>query len=329
MRQQKRLAAKIGRLSIEIFTDPSHPASFSHPAKVLAAVKQLGHEQANINQVRQALATLPSYSRHRLIQRRNHTMTTRSDDVDERWQLDLANVASFESDLNENFSYLLMIIDVFSRRLMIVPLYDRKSKEVAEATELIFMTTGRVPKTITSDSGQEFAGKAFKGLCRKYGIQQFFTVSDKTHASLVERVIRTMRMKIGKMMTYGNTHRYIDQLGDLVNSYNNSLHSTLGMSPNEAASSTANRQLALFNVRGRLNQPNKPKKDGGMPFKIGDKLRIPEPFRRFRKSHDPAFTKESFTVSSAFLNDKHRPVARLAGANSKPVFYPFELSESR
>lgn len=256
-------------------------------------------------------------------------MTTRSDDVDERWQLDLANVSSFDSDQNEGYRYLLLLLDVFSRKVTIVPLYDRKCEEVTEATELVFMTTGRVPKTITSDSGQEFCGKAFRALCRKYGIKQFFTVSDKTHASLVERVIRTFRMKIGKMMTHTGTKQYIHHLGDLVDSYNRSKHSTLGMSPDEASSSIANRQLALFNLRWRINRPNRPKRHGLPAFAVGDSMRIAEPYRRFKKSHDPNFSQQTFPVESVFINDKDRPVARVPGSRSKPVHYPYELSLAR
>lgn len=329
-RTQERRVNRIGKRSIEIFTDTSHPASFSHPEKVLRSLREEGHgyEHATLHQVKKALATLPSYSRHRLIQKRSHTMTTRSDDVDERWQLDLANVTSLNSDQNDGYKYLLLILDVFSRKLAIVPLYDKKSEEVSEGTELIFMTTGRVPKSITSDNGQEFQGKAFKSLCRKYGIKQFYTVSDKTHASLVERVIRTLRMKIGKMMTYRRSQRYIHLLGDVVDSYNESRHSTLGMSPNEASSSIANRQLALFHLRGRLNQPNRPRKDGDLPFSEGDKLRIPEPFRRFRKSHEPTFSEKVYPVTASFFNDKSRAVTRLA-EGGKPAHYTFELSEAR
>lgn len=320
----------IGRRSREIYTDANHAASFTSPSRVLEALKKEGNglERATLEQVKQGLASLPSYSRHRQIRRRSHHMTTRSDDVDERWQVDLMNTSSFQSQLNGGYKYLLVIIDVFSRRLMIVPLNDRKCEEVTEALELIFMTTGRIPKTITSDSGQEFKGKAFKALCSKYSVRQFFTVSDKTHASLVERVIRTMRTRVGKLMTHRGSTRYFDQLGNLVDNYNDSKHSTLGMTPNEASSSLANRQLALFNVRWRLNRPNMPKREEKISFREGDQMRIPMPFRRFQKSHEPTFSEQTFPVRITFRNDKKRPVARLIHNKGKSVYYPFELSST-
>lgn len=266
-------------------------------------------------------------------------MTTRADDADERWQLDLMNVMSFHPEENEGFTYLLMLIDVFSRRLTVVPLYDRSCKEVTAATELVFMRNGRIPSSITSDSGQEFKGKALKSLCKKYNIRQFFTVSDRTHASVVERVIRTIRTRIGKLMTHLNTWRYIDHLEDIVDNYNDSIHSSISMSPNEASSSIANRQLALFHWKRRINHPKKNerrrRRNSPSRYNEGDIVRIPRPFKRFRKAHEPSFTDQSFRVSQSFRSDKHRPVIRLrpldhtAPPAGKPVYYPHELSFSQ
>lgn len=337
-RQQVRLQLKIGRRSREIYTDPDHPVSFSHPERVWKALRaeRKGMEHATLHSVKRALSALPVYSKHREIQRKFPAMTTRADNADERWQIDLMNVLSFDPDQNDGFTYLLMIIDVFSRRLNVVPIYDRSSTEVAAAIELVFMTTGRIPHTITSDSGQEFKGKAFRSLCRKYNIVQYFTVSDKTHASVVERVIRTIRTIIGRYITHFNSKRFIDHLDAIVHNYNSSKHSTLGMTPQEAGSSIEKRQLALFNLKKRLNHTRKSERRrrrmSPLPFGEGDETRIPVPFRRFRKSHEPSFSDQTFTVTKAFRSDKFRPVARLqqredgAQGPGKPVFYPHELS---
>lgn len=344
----------IGQRSIDIFTDPSHPASFSHPEKVLHYLRQERAHQAPGNQrnqllttaltaVKQALSSLPSYSRFKPLRKKYPKMTTRSDDADERWQLDLANVSSFGAENNDGFQYLLIVIDVFTRKLVVVPLYDKTGKKVSEATELVFMTSGRIPKSITTDSGRKFKSNAFKQLCRKYGIRQFYTIPDVTHASIVERVILTLRLKIGKYMLHNRTKRWADVIGDIVDSYNNSIHSTLKLSPNEAFSSPANRQIALFNANERLNKsPARSKlyKKTAQQTREGDATRIPEQMRRFRKSHDPTFSEDVYLVRKTFMNDKERLVARLmqqlpaslengrTGTTPLPksVFYPNEFS---
>lgn len=336
---------RIGQRSRDIFTDTTHPSSFSSAQSILKAIRAEGgsNAKAKLGDVVRALSAVPAYSQHRAIQRRFPSMTTRSDDLDERWQVDLMNVKSFNPYENDMFQNLLIIIDVFSRRLAVVPLYDKKSSEVSNALELFFMTSGRIPRSITSDSGGEFAGRSFRDLCRKYGIKQYYTVSERSHASLVERVIRTLREKIGMLRTHTQSERYIDELGNLTDSYNLAEHSSLGMKPADAGGeSIANRQLAAFHQKYRFNRISKKRRKALQRerslralVKTGDEVRIPIIMRdksRFRKSHEPAFTTEKYTVGSVFLGDKKRPVIRLVTPNAsssntlKSVYYPHEIS---
>lgn len=331
----------VGQRSVEIFTDISHPASFSHPEKVLRYLRQEeGMSRARLQTVKQALSMIPSYSRFKPLTSRYPRMTTRADDADERWQLDLMNVVPFNPGENDGYQYLLIIIDVFTRRLTVVPLYDKTSKEATAATELIFMTSGRIPKSITTDSGREFMGKEFKSLCRKYDIKLFTTIPNVTHATIAERVIKTLRIKIGKYMLHHGTKRYIDVLESIVEGYNNSVHSTLEITPNEAAASLANRQIALFNLNKNLNQSPRDqsgrKKWKNAKIDAGDIVRIPIlPLRRFKKSHEPSFSPDTYVVDHAFMNDKERLVARFLNQGGelmrntpmkRSYFYPNELS---
>jgi transposase InsO family protein len=319
-----------GQRSADIYIDTEHPASFSHPAKVLHYLrKEEGYEKTKLATVKKALASIDSYSRFKPLRNNYPKMTTRSDDCDERWQCDLFNVTPFGPGDNDGFKFLLIVIDVFSRRLFVVPLYDKSSKEVAAALELLFMTHGKIPKTITTDQGAEFTGRPFTDLCRKYSIRRYNTIPEVTHASLAERVIFTLRRKLGKFMLENKTTRFLDGIGDIVDSYNNSAHSTIGMTPAEAASSLANRQLALYHLQHKLNHPKRGKHV--TRFKEGDEVQVPIlPQRRFRKAHEPSFTADSFPVNSRFISDKNRPVARFVrdGDNilKKLFFYPTELS---
>lgn len=329
---------KVGQRSIEIFSEPSHPASFSHPEKILKYLRlEPGFEDAKLKHVRSALSALPAYSRfQRLKTREFPRMTTRADDVDERYQVDLMNVESFDPSKNDNTRFLLIVIDVFSRSIIVSPLKNKTGAETSDAMEMILMTTGRYPKSIASDSGREFSGRAFRSLCRKYGIQQFFTVPEETHASVVERVILTLRQKIGKFLSLNKTTRFMDALGEIVSTYNDSLHSTVGMAPRDAAGSLANRQLALFSLRKRLNlQQQRNQRHTSRKPKPGDRVRIPLPYQRFRKAHEPGYSENIFVVDRAFRNDKKRLTTRLRATRDtdpqqqqraqRRVFYSSEL----
>ena len=333
----------IGSLSREIYTDPTNPDSFSHPLKILRQLRSRVSPDVSLQDVTKGLAQLPSYSRFKSPQKTRRSMTTRADDADERWQVDLMNVQSFDPNINHGYSFLLFVIDIFTRHLMVVPLYDKSSEEVALATELIFMTQGRIPKSITSDSGAEFKGRPFTSLCRKYGIQQFFTIPNITHASVVERVIRTIRHRIGKYTLHFGSTEFMSNLGNIISAYNNSLHSSIGMTPQEAASSIANRQLALFHLRNRQRTggswPSFLTKEAKLsrkraPLVDGAAVRLPIIRRRFNKAHEPTFSDTVYRLARGFTNDRAYPTFRVQQPNiktneqvsSKHFFYPTDTS---
>ena len=68
------------------------------------------------------------------------------------------------------------------------------------------------------------------------------------------------------MFTANNNTVYWDKLGNLVNKYNNTKHSSIKMTPAEA-SKKKNQETVYFNLYGNLKPlATKPK------YKIGDKL---------------------------------------------------------
>ena len=51
---------------------------------------------------------------------------------------------------------------------------------------------------------------------------------------MIERFNRTIRDKITQYFDAYKTHKYIDIINKLVENYNNSYHSSINMSPNDA-----------------------------------------------------------------------------------------------
>ena len=52
---------------------------------------------------------------------------------------------------------------------------------------------------------------------------------------MIERLNRTIKEKMFKYFSTNNTRKYVDILDLLVNQYNNSIHSSIKMTPNEAS----------------------------------------------------------------------------------------------
>ena len=80
-----------------------------------------------------------------------------------------------------------------------------------------------------TDKGREFYNKDVKGLVELYSTE------NEEKSSIVERWIRTMKEKMWKYFTDNNTYTYIGVLPDLVEEYNNTVHSSIKMTPIDAS----------------------------------------------------------------------------------------------
>lgn len=318
----------LGSYLNKVFLDINHPAGFSHPAKLLNTARTSGFPDARLTDVQSVLQSIPAYRLHKQRRNKYSRMTTIAHDAHERWQVDLMSLGHL-STYNEDVKYILLVVDVFSRFVMGIPLTNKSGKEVRLALELIFMKSGFIPKIITSDKGKEFTGSEFKNLLRKYRISQYFSLPNRTKASIIERVIKTIRMKLGKFMTHTKSKKILDVIHKIMESYNESIHSTVGMSPFNAMNSIANRQLALFNLNQKIKKQPLTKwtnnRTPGM-IKEGDTVHVPTHQTTFTKSSDPTFVPTTSRVTRVFPSLSNRPVYRLSNRSS--VFYPQTLSKS-
>ena len=84
-------------------------------------------------------------------------------------------------------------------------------------------------------SGLEFLNRTVQALLKKNGIHHFSSHNAETKASIVERFNRKLKTHMWRYFTKHQTWRYIDVLQDLVQSYNNSPHRSIGMAPSQVS----------------------------------------------------------------------------------------------
>ena len=132
---------------------------------------------------------------------------------------------------NDNNKYLLTVIDVLSKYARVMPLKGKIGKTITEAFEPILSTIK--PKLLQVDKGTEFYNTNVEAVLEKYDIKMFSTNSDKK-AQIIERFNRTLKLRMGKLFDSQNSFRYIDKLQNLVNNYNNTIHTTIKMKPIDA-----------------------------------------------------------------------------------------------
>jgi IS30 family transposase len=81
--------------------------------------------------------------------------------------LEMADVSNIRSS-NQNYKYLLFVIDVFSRYLWIQLITEKTSKSVINALKVVLRS--RKLNSIKSDKGSEFKNKEVRSFLKKEDI---------------------------------------------------------------------------------------------------------------------------------------------------------------
>ena len=140
------------------------------------------------------------------------------------------------------------------------------------------------------DKSTEFYNKIFETMLEKYNIKLFSTNSDKK-AQIINRFNRTLKLKMGELFESQNSFKYIDRLQDLVNNYNNTIHTIIKMKPIDAIK-PENYDLLINNY-----YENYENKIINKIFEVGDVVRIPIYLSAFTKEITGKWTRELFKIS--------------------------------
>ena len=210
--------------------------------------------------------------------------------IDDTWGADLVEMGSL-AEWNEDIRYLLMVIDVFSKYGWIRTLANKRGDTVANAFVSIF-DEGRTPKKLWVDKGKEFWNKNVEAVMEKFGVERYSTQNEEK-VSVVERWNRTIKGKIWRLFSAGNEMIYADKLEEILADYNNTKHSSIGMTPVQASQKLNERKVYAELYEDELWKSNRPPK-----FEVGDKVRITKWKRGFEKGFTPNWTEEIFFVKN-------------------------------
>ena len=100
---------------------------------------------------------------------------------------------------------MIVCIDVFSKFAWIVPLKNKTGSALVEAFKVI-LESDRKPQKIQAYQGTEFFNRPFKALMKQEDIQLYNTYNEKK-ASVVERLICTLKTKMWRFFTANKTRR--------------------------------------------------------------------------------------------------------------------------
>ena len=206
----------------------------------------------------------------------------------EHLQLDLMDISNV-STTNSYYKYLFVSIDIFTRKALVIPLKFKSTEHIIAAMEPIIHTFK--PKIVSTDSGSEYISYAFNDYLKRHNVEHRY-IDVEQHASLgiVDRFCRTLRGLINKFCTSHKTTRFIDALPKLVENYNNTYHSTIKCTPNEAHNNVdeINEIMLMKYMLAKAKEK---------VFNIGDKVRYLENLTIFQKQGLSKWSNFVYTIT--------------------------------
>ena len=321
----------------DLYYKPTSPVSFSGFYKLYNKIKQDGLFKVSPKYLKKWLSMQEAYTSHHPVNRVFRRPRVLAFSLNYQWDTDTGNMVKYR-DYNDGYGYFAVFIDIFSRFLYTYPLKTLSGLEMSKTFKRLINERGVKPKKLRSDQGSEYKNKQFEKLLLEENIDHIFTYYE-TKANFAERVIKTIKLKIFKYFTNRETFRWIDVLSDLTGGYNNSIHRSIKMSPQDAQNSDPYKvwvnQYANVIYPKSYFSAQKIKKNlitgirGRKKFKynISDRVKIPYMKKTFDREYSEKWSGEIFTITDRKIN-QNQPMYQLKDYNNDIIdgyFYEPEL----
>ena len=120
----------------KIYLDPAHQASFSSAHRLYTAAKKL-LPKLTLKQVKEWLPTQDVYTLHKRVRVRFPRRKTLVPSASYQYQADLVDMSKLKKE-NRQFTFLLNVVDCFSRKLFSEPIKTKSNANVVKGFKKIF-----------------------------------------------------------------------------------------------------------------------------------------------------------------------------------------------
>ena len=203
--------------------------------------------------------------------------------------MDLLDMKKFYNT-NSHYKWILVMIDIFSRRGIGIPIKNKSASDTVEAIKKAFKYLG-TPKIVASDNGLEFQGAVSKYFDELGIVHKTNEVGDHNVLGVVDRFVQTVKNKLYKYFSHSRNTKWIDKIQKISENYNNTPHTALeNMTPNDAnkhESDTRN-----IHYRRVLKQTKKEK------LKVGDIVRILNKKSTFTRGYERKYSDKTYKIVS-------------------------------
>ena len=215
-----------------------------------------------------------------------------ADEPLEEIQIDLADFTRSASE-NDGYRYCLVAVDVFTKILWGVPIKNKQPEECVRAFKEVLDKIGK-PKQIYHDNEGSFSSTKFIRLVNENNIKQIIV---RTKAPFAERAVQTIKNMLqarieGLDLT---VEKWAKMLPAILKKYNNTKHSTTGLTPIEAKRED-NKLKVWLNIKNKAEFKRK-----YPPLQVGNSVRIYEP-PKHKKGYKSVWSSKVYKI--AFINEK-------------------------
>lgn len=237
--------------------------------------------------------------------------------LNDLYQSDLIEMIPYHRE-NGGYKYILITINTYSKYAFARPLKNKTGKEVASAMDDILNSVKTSPKNLQTDMGTEYYNMHFKAVMKKYGINHYSTYSN-VKACIAERFIRTLKNNMYREFSARGSYKWIDILPQLIRTYNNTVHSTIKMKPNQVKDNSLLK--TVYRYKESYVKPR---------FAKGDFVRVSKQRKTFNKGYLPSWSTEIFKVKK--IQSTYPPtyvLEDLDGSEIRGAFYNEELQKTK
>nr|CAD2195490.1 unnamed protein product [Meloidogyne enterolobii] len=242
-------------------------------------------------------------------------------------QVDLADMQSLAQH-NKGNRYILLGIDVLSKRLFATPLKTKGAKDVIEAFKKLFEQMPMIPYRIFSDKGKEFKNKLIDEYFEQEDIHKLEATHSIVKASLAERAIRNLKQRLYRYFSQNKSLNWIDVLVQIIDGINHSICRVHGMRPIDI--NFENAQKVWKKIYGNALSTKSVNKNY-KKFKEGDYVRKSFEKGQFEKGYIPNWGDEIVQVDKIIGHSKPiiYKLKNNLGNRIKGSFYKEQLARVR
>lgn len=283
-----------------LYFSPEKAASFSGPRKFYNAVRADGKHKVSFSEIQNWLQTQQSYALYKQPTKKFLRSSLVTNGMNDVWECDLAQLEQLANE-NDGITYLLCVVDKFSRFGWAVGMKNKTAKTTAEAMKSILHHAGVAPNLLISDRGSEFLGRQFQTVLKQNSIKHQTSYSS-TKAGSAEIFVKSVKSRIFKYIVYINNARYIDQLDQIIAGYNATRNRAIGMAPKDVTKDNQD-SLWWYVYRPKHISRRTRARARKYKFQVGDYVRLTYKDDKFTRFYDLKWTMEIFIVAKRSIRD--------------------------